>query len=104
RAFIDGDPLFTQVAMLAGEAPGLDHYETLFSYGTRIGKPDCTVPAAGRNWIPTRPVVSTRLWDPTRTSLELPVTTVMNWAAWKDVVHDRQIYGHKNREFERFID
>jgi hypothetical protein len=104
RAFVDGDPAFTQVAMLTANAPELAHYDTLFTYGTRIGKSDCTVPSAGRNWIPTRPVVSTRLWDPTPASVRLPVTTVMNWAAWGDVVYDSQTYGHKNREFERFID
>jgi hypothetical protein len=104
RAFVDGDPVFTQVAILTEAAPELVHYDTLFSYATRIGKPDCTVPPAGLNWIPTRPVVSTRLWDLTPASGQLPVTTVMNWAAWGDVEYNSLTYGHKNREFERFID
>jgi hypothetical protein len=104
RAFVDGDPIFTQLAMLAETAPEIVHYDKLFSYGTRIGKTDCTVPPAGRSWIPTRPVVSTRLWNPTPISLRLPVTTVMNWAAWGDVEYNCYTYGHKNREFERFID
>jgi hypothetical protein len=28
----------------------------------------------------------------------------MNWAAWQDITHEGVAYGHKNREFERFID
>jgi hypothetical protein len=103
RAFIDGDPLFTQVAMVTAAAPELTHYDTLFSYGTRIGKADCTLPSAGRRWLPTRPVVQTRLWNSMPASTPLPVTTVMNWAAWADVVYDGRTYGHKNREFEKFI-
>ncbi len=107
RCFVDGDPLFTQMALLEKGSPkskALKHYDTLFTYGTRIGMPDCTVPEAGRKWIPTRPVVSTRLWDSTPPASVFPITTVMNWAAGRDVTHDGVVYGHKNREFERFID
>jgi hypothetical protein len=104
RAFVDGDPLYTQVAMLAGEAGELAHYDTLFSYCTRMGQLDCKVPSAGRTWIPARPVVSTRLWDSAPNLGPLPVTTVMNWGAWGDVTYNCQSFGHKNREFERFID
>jgi hypothetical protein len=107
RAFVDGDPLFTQVAMLEGEpvvSTALEHYDLLFTYGVRMGKADCTIPAADRKWIPTRPVVATSLWEPAPAVGPLPLTTVMNWAAWQDVTHKGVAYGHKNREFERFID
>jgi hypothetical protein len=107
RGFVDGDPLFTQVAMAQGEEPlatALKNYDTLFTYAVRMGKSDCTVPAAGRNWLPARPVVATRLWDPKPATGPLPVSTLMNWSAWKDVTHAGRVYGHKNREFERFID
>ena len=107
KAFVDGDPLFTQVAFLNGENPMavvLPHYDTLFSYGVRIGKDDCTIPAAGREWIPTRPVVSTMLWDPTPCTDHLPGTTVMNWKAWGQVKYDGKIYGHKDQEFEKYIE
>jgi hypothetical protein len=108
RAFIDGDPVFTQTAMLKdepcfGTAP--KHYDTLFTYGTRMGMPDCTVPRAGRMWIPTHPVVSTRLWNvASALTHQPPVTVLMHWAAGSDVTVDGCVYGHKNREFERFIE
>ena len=58
RAFVDGDPVFTQVAM-ADESglmnKALANYDTLFSIGTRIGAADCPIPTEGRNWLPTRP-------------------------------------------------
>lgn len=107
RAFVDGDPLFTQVAMLEGEpviSTAIEHYDLLFTYGVRMGMADCTIPKANRTWIPTRPVVATRLWDPAPAVGPLPLTTVMNWAAGKDAIYDGVAYGHKNREFERFMD
>ncbi len=107
RAFVDGDPIFTQAAMLAGDAAGraLDHYDVLFTYGTRIGQSGCTVPDVGRRWIPTRPVVATRLWDAAPPPAEgAPITTVMNWSASEDVRVNGHFYGHKGRELERLID
>src|SRR6266545_898942 len=107
RAFVDGDPLFTQVAMATGEgsrAVAPTHYDVLFTYGVRIGKPDCALPSAGRTWLPTRPVVATKLWKATPTVGALPVSVLMHWAAGSDVTYAGQVYGHKDREFERFID
>lgn len=107
RAFVDGDPVFTQAAMLAGDPShrGLERYDVLFTYCTRMGESGCEVPDAGRRWIPTRPVVATRLWDaaPVADS-NAPVTTVMNWSASADVRLNGRAYGHKGRELERLID
>ncbi len=116
RAYVDGDPLFTQVAMVTGEgtrAQAPFHYDTLFTYAARIGSPDCTVPTAGRKWNPTRPVVATRLWDAATTNgssgsssgdRSLPVTALLHWAAGSDVTYEGRVYGHKDQDFERFID
>jgi hypothetical protein len=107
RAFVDGDPLFTQAAMLdpgSRTSSVLAHYPTLFTYWTRQNAKDTTVPTAGRHWISTRPVVATSLWIPKLTPPGAPVTTVMNWGAWDDVVVQGRSYGHKDREFERLID
>ena len=49
RAFVDGDPLFTQVALLEGDpvvSTALEHYGTLYTIGVRLGQPDCTIPSA----------------------------------------------------------
>lgn len=107
RAFVDGDPLFTQVEMLdsgSRTASTLTRYPTLFTYWTRPVAPDTTVPTAGRRWIPTTPVVSTALWEAVPLRPDAPVTTVMNWAAWHDVVFRGVSYGHKNRSMEDFIE
>jgi hypothetical protein len=109
RAFVDGDPLFTQAAMLQDDesiAATLEHYDVLFSYATRMGAPDCMVPDVGREWIPARPVVATASWTvdvPTRDA-DLPLTNVMNWSAGPEVTVNGSAYGHKDREFARFLD
>lgn len=107
RAFLDSDPMFTQVEMIEKgfKAEVLRHYQTLFTEGMRIGMPDCTIPDAGRSWIPTRSPIATRLWPIAPTAAEgLPVTALLHWAAGSDVIYDGRVYGHKNREFERFMD
>ena len=107
RAFVDGDPLFTQAAMQDADddmSSVLAHYPTLFTYWTRQGAPDTTVPLARRKWISTTPVVSTSLWEVRAPRPAAPVTAVMNWAAWSDVDVDGVSYGHKSREVERLID
>lgn len=107
RAFVDGDPLFTQVAMLAGGAAArsIARYDVLFTYGTRIGEPDCAIPALGREWLPTRPVITTSAWKvvpPTRASA--PYTNVMSWSAWSEIELDGRTYGQKGQELARFTD
>jgi hypothetical protein len=109
RAFIDTDPLFTQVALHTGEgrppstAAAIEHYDVLFTEALRIGRGDCTIPLSGRTWIPTRPAIDTSLWCATPPPTDAPITTIMNWAAWDDVEFGGVEYGHKDREFERFL-
>jgi hypothetical protein len=107
RLFVDGDPLFTQAAMLGADPAGrvVDRYDVLFTYCTRMGASDCEVPDAGRRWIGTRPVVATCLWEarPLPAAAHPPVTTVMNWAASAEVRVDGRSYGHKDRELQRLV-
>lgn len=106
RVFIDGDPMFTQAGLAAGDPlmkEVIDGSSVLFTYGTRIGQSDCPIPLGGRVWLPTTPVVATSLW-PTRPAAHgAPLTALMHWAAGSSVHVDGVAYGHKDREFEKFI-
>ncbi len=106
RAFLDSDPLFTQTAMLDGDAAHslLANYNVLFTEGTRLGQPDCAIPTAGRDWIPTTTVIVSDMWVPAPIRPDLPVTALLHWAAGADVVFEGRVYGHKDREFEEFVD
>jgi len=106
RLYVDGDPMFTQVAMASGDGTRADppsHYDTLFTYAARIGADDCLVPEAGRTWIPTRPVVATSLWEPRAVPADPPIVALLHWAAGSEVEHDGRSYGHKDRELEGLL-
>jgi hypothetical protein len=107
RAFIDCDPLFTQISMETGAGSRgsfSQHYPTLFSYCARFGKPDCTIPLGGRAWLPSRPVVATRLWHTYPPDSALPISALLHWKAGSDLVWEGVQYGHKDREFPNFLD
>jgi hypothetical protein len=107
RAFVDADPMFTQVAMETGRterAASLAHYAVLFTYGVRIGKEDCLIPSAGRTWLPARMAVDTALWSPTSVTSQLPVSALMNWSSGSECYYQGRAYGYKDREFDKFAD
>jgi hypothetical protein len=107
RAFVDGDPMFTQVRMLdsaSDTSKALANYPTLFTYWTRQNAPNTKVPSAGRTWISTTPVVATALWDVAPPRPDTPARTLMNWTGFNDVTHDGVVYGKKDRSVYRLID
>ena len=107
RLYIDCDPVFTQVAMETGEGTRADpprHYDTLFTYGARIGRADCLIPDAGRDWLPARTVVATSLWhDAEPVTPASAVVALMHWSAGSELTFRGQVFGHKDREFSRFL-
>jgi hypothetical protein len=60
RAFVDEDPLFTQVRVATDRdfSSLLNSHQALFSYGHNIGLPGCGIPTAGLSWQPfQQPIV-----------------------------------------------
>jgi hypothetical protein len=107
RAFIDVDPLFTQVDLLSKDsrmAEVLSHYDTFFTEGLRVGKVDCSVPLAGKKWIPVLSAIATRFWKVSKPGTQLPVTNLMNWESGSPLEFDGKTYGYKGQQFEAFIE
>lgn len=106
RIFIDTDPGFTQFAMQPGVhaspafASPVDFHEH-YSYGTRIGQPDCPIPTHGIEWKPLRPPVALDLLPVQFTPDAAPFTTVMAWSPRKPIVYEGEEYGQKDIEFWR---
>ncbi|HEX8251312.1 MAG TPA: hypothetical protein VF599_24275 [Pyrinomonadaceae bacterium] len=102
RLLIDLDPLFTQVEMFG--AKSIDDYQYHFSYGSNIGKPFCTIPTDGVDWLPTVPPVVSGLWnDAAAPSKDAPFTTIANWSAYGGITYEGEFYGQKDEEFLRLI-
>ena len=109
RIFIDTDPGFTQFNMSPevrarlGFASPVDFHEH-YTYGSRIGKPDCPIPTHGIEWKPARPPVALHLLPFQFRPDASCFTTVMAWASRDPIVYDGVKYGLKDIEFWRIAD
>jgi hypothetical protein len=83
----------------------LKDYHTHFSYGANIGRPGCTIPTAGVDWLPAVPLVVPDLWaGVAEPSADAPFTTVANWTSYGTVTYEGEEYGQKDREFLNLMD
>src|SRR5579859_934117 len=110
RIFVDIDPGFTQFKMsptpntsCAGYASPYD-FNFHFTFGERIGKPDCPIPTHGLHWHPFRQPLALDLIKPRFTPEAKRFTTVMSWTAYGSVEYEGVTYGQKNVEMLNFLD
>ena len=102
RILVDTDPVLTQIGVHGINMP-FSWYHALFTYGENVHRPGCDMPTGGESWLPTRQPVVLDLWPIEVGDPSAPLTTVMNWASYKDTEFEGRIYGQKNRQFEPFF-
>jgi hypothetical protein len=104
RAFIDTDPLFTQVRHLndAGKRQLAENHTHHFTFGECIGSVDCVVPDDGFVWTATRQPVALNAWRPSGGSSDRPFTTVMQWDSYPSARFAGATFGMKSESFRRF--
>jgi hypothetical protein len=108
QMFIDGDPMFNQIEML--RSPEADYTKRLrahdshFTFGLKLGDPDCRVPDTGIKWKKTVQPVSLKWWPVQSEASGGAFTTVMNWASYKPKEFEGELFGQKDLEFEKFSD
>jgi hypothetical protein len=106
RAFIDVDPGFTQISLLNGDpdlTSTVGRCERLFTYGQGIGRPDCLMPNAGREWLKTVPPVALAYWPVAEEGDAADFTTVIRWRGFRDAEYKGVKYGQRDREFPHYI-
>jgi hypothetical protein len=110
RIFVDIDPGFTQFKMsptpntsCAGYASPYD-FNFHFTFGERVGKPDCPIPTRGLRWQPFRQPLARELIQPRYTPEAQRFTTVMSWAAYGSTDYEGVTYGQKNTEMLKFME
>ncbi len=115
KAYVDTDPGYSQAkiaAVDAGKADESAHFsvnlirqhDVFFTLGEGVGTPECTIPAVGLTWHPTRQPIVLDRW-PVRRTPDGAFTTVMSWKIEPTPPSfDGQTYGGKDVEFERFLD
>lgn len=102
-AYIDTDPVFTQIRLLTERTEfrnQVDAHHLHFSYGECLPE---TVVSTGHRWRPTRSPIVLSEWNPSVAYREV-FTTVMNWTSFNDVTYRGQLYGQKDVEFYRFLE
>jgi hypothetical protein len=106
RAFVDTDPVFTQVAHLTDECKlrRAAAHNLFFSFGENIGQLQSRVPQDGFAWQPTRQPLFLDAWEMTKSPRGAPLTTVMQWDSYPAAEYQRQRYGLKSRSFAEFGD
>ena len=109
RVFLDLDPGFTQfglsptpVPSCAGYAAPYD-FQFHFTYGERIGQPDCPIPTHGFHWRPLRQPIVFDLLPVRFAPAATRFTTVMSWSSRKIITYNGESYGQKDIEFRRII-
>ena len=106
--YIETDPVLEQIKVAQGNAESrifLDTHDLLFTYGVRIGDPDCRVPSGGIPWRKTHPPVIVDLWrsPPAPRAPWRTIATYRNTG--KDVVLNGRTYlWSKHPNFERVMD
>lgn len=101
RVLIDTDPVFTQIG--GHGVSDLNGYDVLFTFGENVNRADCSMPTGGFKWFPTRQPVVLDEWAVRNADPFAGATTVMNWSAYGDRLHEGRLYGQKDREFEPFF-
>ncbi len=121
-AFIDSDPMYTQASLLpdpatdeATQAKAAEklawwrqHHHVFFTFGEKLGQPDCRVPTGPITWLPTRQPIVLDAWACAQVPVEQRrrmLTTVASWEPTeKGPTYNGVGYGGKSAEFHRFID
>ena len=102
--YIDDDPGYTQLWHATGAiGERLLGHVAHYTFGTRIGSADCSVPVREIAWRPLLPPVVLSDWPERRGACTGPVTTVASWRGpYGPIEHDGVRYGQKVHEFRRF--
>jgi len=106
RAFIDVDPGFTQITLANGDpgwVAGVAKADRHFTFGQRIGAPNCPIPETGGPWLKTVPPVFLPEWPVVDTEAT-HFTSVMRWQGFREVKHQGIAYGQRDAEFPAFLD
>jgi hypothetical protein len=103
RVFIDSDPVFTQLAIAKAEGWYVDffrRFDRLFTFGSNIGTPACSVPTGEFTWHKTWQPVVVDEWRTDAPPSRDRFRTVMTWK----IESFADVDGNKDKEFVRFID
>src|SRR5688572_4439757 len=83
RIYVESDPFVSQVKVAKGDEGmirTLEAHDTLFTFGERIGEPDCGIPTTHLKWLPTRQPVLLDLWPVAEPRSNAAFNTITTWS------------------------
>ncbi len=102
RVFLDTDPGFGQMWQALGLAEMFHGHDDYVTIAENIGKPGCTIPTLGLNWITWRQPVVLDYWKPQNGYGEW-FTSVGSWRGpYGPVEYEGKTYGLRVHEFRKF--
>ena len=104
HVFYDIDPGFTQMWHELGLANLLQDQDDFVTVGENIGRPDCSIPTCGREWIITRHPVVLDQWPVANETDNGYFTDLGAWRGPTGPVEYRgKTYGLRVHEFRKFV-
>jgi hypothetical protein len=106
RAFVDTDPVFTQIRHLTDPAARrlAEQHTSFFSFGENIASKHSGVPDDGFPWQPTRQPLVLDAWPVTPGRRDGRFTTVMQWDSYRAREYGGLRYGMKSDSFLPYLD
>jgi hypothetical protein len=106
KAYIDLDPGFTQIWHASAEAGfTLGEHDLHFTVGENIGRPGCSIPTGGMDWIGMPPPVVLSQWPVAAADDRERFTTIGSWRAGHGTLeHEGRTLGLKVHEFRKVIE
>jgi len=103
RVFLDIDPGFGQMWQELGLCKMFIDHHCYVTIGENIGKPGCSVPTCGIEWITTKQPVVLDHWKSGEFACNGPFTSVASWrGAYGPVTFQEKTYGLRVHEFRKF--
>jgi len=105
RAFLDTDPVFTQIRHLRDPArrANADQHTAFFSFAENIGR-TATIPDDGYPWQPTRQPILLEAWQVVPAPHRARFTTVMQWQSYAAQEYGGRRFGMKSDSFMSYLD
>ncbi len=106
RAFVDLDPVFTQVKHLTDKTAHerAMHHTAFLTVGENIGRQQSSIPHDGLPWQVTRQPIVLDSWPLTPGPTHGKFTTVMQWESYPALEYGGARYGLKSDSFGPYLD
>jgi hypothetical protein len=105
RVFLDIDPGFGQMWQALGQYDTFRGHDAYVTIAENIGKPGCSIPDCGLEWVTTRQPVVIEEWPDAGEArgMDAAITSVASWrGAYGPVEHGGTTYTLRVHEFRKF--